>query len=168
MKKFLLASMFCLLGLGFVKANGVTYVLVLQTNSGTIQEHEFSSKPKVTFSSTVLNLWLDGQLYHSFERADINDIHFTVKGGQAQGGSDNPLPTEIEEVPVARYAYLDNSVFRIEGDEAKAVAVYDISGRRQPAQIFNNVGSVEIHLGNLPTGIYLIRTHQSTYKIVKR
>lgn len=169
MKKFLFVCLLSLLcGFGTSKAADVTYVLVVQTTTGTT-EYELSENPRLSFSSSLMDVRVGGVLFHSFERSDIKDLHFRVKGGTNPGDDpEDPIVTEVEEVPVTRFQYIDNATVRIEGAEAKGVAVYDVAGRRQPASILSGVNAVEIRLAALPAGIYVIKTTQSTYKIVKR
>lgn len=169
MKKFLFVCLICLSSaLGYTKAADVSYLMFVQTKNGTI-EYELSESPRVSFSSTLMDVYVGGVFFHSFERSDVKDIHFGVKGGSGQGGDpEDPIVTEVEEMPITRFQYVDNATVRIEGSEVNGVSVYDIAGRLQPASIRYEGNAVVIRLAALPSGIYVIKTSQTTYKIVKR
>ena len=169
MKKVLFVCLISLFtAFGFAEAGETSYLMIVQTTTGT-QEYKLSDSPRVSFSSTLMDVYVGGVLFHSFERSDVKDIHFDVKGSSGQGGDpDDPIVTDVDEVPVLRFQYVDNATVRIEGTEASGVAVYDVAGRQQPASIRPETNATVISLTALPAGIYVIKTSQTAYKIVKR
>ena len=170
MKKVLFVCLITLFtAFGIAKAAGTSYLMIVEMTAGQPQEYNLSDTIRVSFSSTMMDVYVGGVLFHSFERLEVKDVHFDVKGGAGQGEDpDEQVVTEIDETPVMRFQYVDNATVRIEGIETTGIAVYDIAGRQQPASIRPEANTTVISLKTLPAGIYVIKTSQTAYKIVKR
>lgn len=126
--------------LNFVVINAFCQnTMVVQKYDGTKISYGFLQKPKVTYSEEVLTVSTLTTTVE-FPIADVRNISF----------EDNPELTDLMYLQ-----YVDAEVY-----------IYDISGKLVGVEKKNS--DININIANLVSGTYIIKTGNTSYKILKQ
>ena len=140
------------------KAADEVETLIIQMKNGSESAFFLKDKPKVTFEGTNLKVSAtSGNV--SFALADV--LRFTYAKKSPTGISEQVVnPTEVT---------YENDVLVISQLKANAVAsIYAIDGKLIRQLKPHRTGTYRISLSELPTGLYLVKADNVTYKITKR
>ena len=129
--------------------------LLVQDDLPTIS---MSKGKQLTVNSNIADITFESLL-------DIDDIRFTTFEGNILVG----MEEKADPVGHSRLTYLDNHTVRIDGlAEEDQPRLYAADGRMLPVKLNRSVHSVNLSLLGLPNGVYLIKTNQQTFKILKK
>ncbi len=141
-----------------VKAAGEVETLIVQLKNGVENAFFLKDKPIVTFEGTSLKVSATtGDV--SFPLADVMRFTYAMKS-----------PTGInEQINTPTGVALEGDVLVISQLKANATAsIYTLDGKLIRQLRPHRAGTYRISLSGLPTGLYLIKADNVTYKITKR
>ena len=132
--------------------------LIIQLKNGTENEFFLKDKPKVTFEGTNLKV-----------SAETGDISFAL-AGVLRFTYAMRSPTGIsEQVEDPTGVTFEGDILVISQLKANAVAsIYALDGKLIRQLKPQRTGTYRINLSKLPTGLYLVKADNVTYKITKR
>ena len=163
-KRLLFKAMFLLLGLWLLsipqtaKAADEVETLIVQMKNGSESAFFLKDKPKVTFEGTNLKVSAtSGNV--SFALADVLRFTYAKKS-----------PTGIsEQVENPTAVMFEGDVLVISQLKANTTAsIYAIDGKLIRQLKPHHTGTYRISLSELPSGLYLVKADNVTYKITKR
>lgn len=134
------------------------YSFVVWTNSGETFSYPLSERPKVTQTTSSLVLTTT-QTEVEYPKDDV--WKFTLCTGM-EGGVGSITCDNIGMVQRDNVVHLTNC------RAGSEVRIYSISGTLFSSQVAAEDGTLEIGLGNLNSGVYIISTESIAYKIIKR
>lgn len=136
-------------------------VLIIELTGGEKEYFFLSDKPVLTFA--------DDTLY-------VNTSDFSADiGSVAKFYFDDRTREEVSIKDLSRdnknilFTYMDGQTVIIQGSVVTSgVRVYDVNGRMVSPDMSAVENEVRVSLSTLPTGIYIIRCNNQSYKIVKK
>lgn len=134
--------------------------LVIEKNNGQKSYFILAQKPEVSFSNHVLHLYMNGN-YSDFELSNVSRFFFV----------DASLGIEDKQTEKGlKISYLSNDKVCIENMEnTDKVKLYSLDGVEYPNSIHIINHSVEIPLGSLPKGTYIINiSNKQSFKINRK
>ena len=133
-------------------------VLTVYTKDGGQHEIQLFDKPEVTFESGNLCIRTNKKEV-SFPLADVH--HYNFEKGYFDA---------IEDVNAAEggLAYHDSEVSITHLPEGTSVSVYALDGKKMLSTTVPASGICSISLRAFPTGVYVVKANDITYKILKR
>ena len=132
-------------------------VLHLLFTDGTSTWFLLDEKPVLTFTDYQLEV-TSSTLSASYDFTDIQEYRFADLTTAMQ-----PLPEKS-----VRFVRTANDEVVIYGCTATAVALYDLSGRRLPADVHPQADAVRISLRALPAATYILHFNQQSVKLIKK
>jgi hypothetical protein len=135
-------------------------VLIVLTKDNVQHQFILADKPTVTFEGTQLKVTCEkASASASFNLSDV--IRFTYDGKDAAGIDELTVdPAEIS---------MEEGVLVISQMKANStVNVYSMDGKLIRQLKVQRAGTYRLCLSSLPSGVYLVRTDNITYKITKR
>ena len=135
-------------------------VLIVLTKDNVQHQFILADKPTVTFEGTQLKVTCEkASASASFNLSDV--IRFTYDGKDAAGIDELTVdPAEIS---------MEEGVLVISQMKANStVNVYSMDGKLIRQLKVQRAGTYRLSLSSLPSGVYLVRTDNITYKITKR
>ncbi len=155
--RFIFASLLAVMSSTLHAADEVE-TLIIQLKNGTENEFFLKDKPKVTFEGTNLKVSAEtGDI--SFALADVLRFTYAMRS-----------PTGIsEQVEDPTGVTFEGDILVISQLKANAVAsIYALDGKLIRQLKPQRTGTYRINLSKLPTGLYLVKADNVTYKITKR
>lgn len=132
--------------------------MTILIKDGTEQTIRLVSEPVISFSGT--DLYITGhELNLSLPLADV--VRYTFETYDATG---------IDDVKNNKHVHIDfeGEVLIVSGlSEAETIAVYDLQGKLLSRATVGNDGRLKLSLHSLPTGAYVMKVGQTSYKIKK-
>ena len=136
--------------------------LVLLLKDGTSHSYKLAEKPVVTFDSekSVIKTSDFETSLEDYNYADISKLYF------ADGGSASVEGVEVKGIS---FSFTDGSHVIIKGvDEKVTVTVTSLDAKDYHSSIKRGQDSVAIDLSSAPSGVYIIKVNNNSYKIIKR
>ena len=97
---------------------------------------------------------------------DIDDIRFSTFEGNILVGMKDEEATSVARL---RLTYLDDHTVCIDGlEDGDQPRLYAADGKMLLSQVHRNAQRVSLSLLGLPKGVYIIKTNQQTFKILKK
>ena len=143
-----------------VSAQETVYYFVVHLKDGSKMVYPFADQPTLTYQESHLLLSTTKEKLEIVP-ADVDQFNL------AKTGDDDV--TAIEEVVTK--ANLDrrgNTLYFSGCRPASQVQMYDLNGRLVASEAVGERGEVEISLQGQPSGVYLVRTATTTFKILKK
>lgn len=162
-KKLLLSFLALGVCLG-AKSQDVSYVMRVTLTDGTVDEYLVADHPTVTVEKGVVYVW-GGPVQATYKVDDVKDYTFA-----------DVSTTSIEEV-AADEQKADISVKYVDGENViirginpdTPVRVYSLGGQMQNAALTRTTDGVNVSLGALPAGTYIIdMRNDKSIKVLKR
>ena len=132
--------------------------MTILMKDGTEQTIRLVSEPVISFSGTDLNI-TGHELNLSLPLADV--VRYTFETYDATG---------IDDVKNNKHVHIDfeGEVLIVSGlSEAETIAVYDLQGKLLSRATVGNDGRLKLSLHSQPTGVYVMKVGQTSYKIKK-
>lgn len=134
--------------------------LIVLTKNNVLHEFVLADKPMVTFEGTQLKVTCEkASASATFNLSDV--IRFTYDGKDATGIDEmtvKPAEVSMEEGVLVISQMKANSTVNVFAMDGKLV-------RQLTAQ---RAGTYRLSLSSLPTGVYIVKADNITYKITKR
>lgn len=132
--------------------------LIIEEKTGVITEFRLQDAPVITFDATELKVTcLEDEL--SIGLSDIDNYHFEEK--VIDRISTNSAANES-------FDFAFNSVTFSNLSPDAQIIVYNADGSAVLKTKADSNGHASIFLGNLPKGVYIIKTPDNTYKVNNR
>ncbi|MBQ7180358.1 MAG: Ig-like domain-containing protein [Bacteroidaceae bacterium] len=130
--------------------------------SGAVHKFELEEKPQVTFGQEHFTL-TSAKTTVTYDAANV--LRFTLQDAAVED-----IPTDIiePETPRTNASYQSGELTIQSEKPFAAVRIYDVSGRIVETLQTNAQGSLTVSLSSYSTGIYIIKSEQTTLKIQKR
>ena len=132
--------------------------MTILMKDGTMQTIRLAWQPVISFAGTDLNI-TGHELNLSLPLADV--VRYTFETYDATG---------IDDVKNNKHVHIDfeGEVLIVSGlSEAETIAVYDLQGKLLSRATVGNDGRLNLSLHSLPTGVYVMKVGQTSYKIKK-
>lgn len=132
--------------------------MTILMKDGTMQTIRLAWQPVISFAGTDLNI-TGHELNLSLPLADV--VRYTFETYDA---------TSIDDVKNNKHVHIDfeGEVLIVSGlSEAETIAVYDLQGKLLSRATVGNDGRLKLSLHSLPTGVYVMKVGQTSYKIKK-
>ena len=133
-------------------------VLTVYTKDGAHHEFQLFDRPQVTFEQGNLHIRTKKDEV-SFALADV--AYYNFEKGYFDAIEDAEAPTEGMIVQ-------DNEVTISNLPEGSFVSVYSLDGKKMASAIVPATGICSVSLRAFPTGVYVVKANDITYKILKR
>lgn len=154
LRKKLFAVLALLLGVSMgVRADVVKY-LVLNTSDGQ-QVIALADNPVMTISGDVLKVTVGGVEKVSTSLANVKNYSFQEQRA-----------TAISEILADGYNLSQGHVFMNNVKAGETITVYSADSRRVSAQRAAADGRVDIDLTTLPKGVYIVKTPNTSIKVL--
>lgn len=137
----------------------VQYLVVTDT-AGVEYEFALTDAPVITYSAANIIVTSNADTL-STALGDVKDYKFTSK--KVATGIQN-LPAVATDEP--QFSFANASISGLKA--GTRVAVYGINGVLVSSLTAGQDGNVSVDLGNLPSGIYILRTPSKSFKIVNK
>ena len=152
----LLLLMFLALPLGMFAEN--LNILIVKTKNGAETRFFLKDKPKVTFEGVDLKVVSDKETV-AFPLADVLRFEYAKK--DASGIDENVVdPTGV--------SYQDGVLVISQLKQGASVDIYALDGKLLRQIKASRSGTYRLSLSELPTGLYLVKADNVTYKITKQ
>lgn len=134
--------------------------LIVLTKDNVLHQFVLADKPTVTFEGTQLKVTCEkASASASFNLSDI--IRFTYAGKDAAGIDE--MTTDPAEIS------MEEGVLVISQMKANStVKVYSMDGKLVRQLTAQRAGTYRLSLSSLPSGVYIVKADNITYKITKR
>ncbi len=133
-------------------------VLTVYTKDGAHHEFQLFDRPQVTFEQGNLHIRTKKDEV-SFALGDVS--YYNFEKGYFDAIEDAEAPTEGMIVQ-------DNEVTISNLPEGSFVSVYSLDGKKMASAIVPATGICSVSLRAFPTGVYVVKANDITYKILKR
>lgn len=158
--KFTLLSLLLAFAVTSMWAADKQNTLIVLTKDNVLHQFVLADKPTVTFEGTQLKVTCEkASASASFNLADV--IRFTYDGKSAAGidvMTVDPAAISMEEGTLVISQMKANSI----------VNVYSMDGKLVRQLKAQRAGTYRLSLSSLPSGVYLVKADNITYKITKR
>jgi hypothetical protein len=154
---------------------------VTYTDGGNAREAYFSleDNPEVIFNDETKTITINSTDSTATYLIDnCNEMDFVIKIIEDDPPVDDPPvddpPTEIMEkmsdAPAnVLFRLLDNDLVKVMGKNlSHEVSVYGADGRSVNVPVDYTKNEINIRLGSLPRGIYIIKTNQQSFKFIRK
>jgi hypothetical protein len=156
MKKLLLLLLMLLaLPIGMLADNQNT--LIVKTKDGAQTTFVLQDKPRVTFEGTDLKVVSDKETV-AFALADVLRFEYVKK---------DALGIDEDVVDPTGVSYQGGVLVISQLRQGASVAVYTLDGKLLRQLTASHSGTYRLNLSELPTGLYLVKADNVTYKITK-
>ncbi|MBR4897941.1 MAG: T9SS type A sorting domain-containing protein [Prevotella sp.] len=118
-----------------------------------------SEKPEVTFDATSVKISTPAMtiLYE-----DLESFTFGNEGV-------NPTEIDIEGKQYVQFSLVgDNNVSLSGLESGNSLRLFSLDGKALPVSATRNNNEIILHLGNLPSGVYIVKTDHQSFKIIKK
>ena len=158
--KFTLLSLLLALAATSMWAADKQNALIVLTKDNVLHQFILADKPTVTFEGTQLKVTCEkASASASFNLSDI--IRFTYAGKDAAGIDE--MTTDPAEIS------MEEGVLVISQMKANStVKVYSMDGKLVRQLTAQRAGTYRLSLSSLPSGVYIVKADNITYKITKR
>ena len=151
----------------------VSVKLCLELKDGSTFEYLLKQKPVVSFDAQNVHIETeDVKIELQKAYGDIKCFYFDTVSQGTSGGED--IPTEVEK-PIAEpvkdtfSSYYDGHTMRLtDTQKLPPVLVYGLDGRRVETPMQRSNNEVLMQMDTLPTGVYVIKCGNHTFKIICR
>ena len=141
-------------------AQGNVATLVVLTKDNVKHQIVLGDKPQVTFEGTSLKVTCEKASSSAiFNLADV--IRFTYEG------LDTSSIDELTEEPMG-VSYQKGTLIISQLKKGATVGVYSLDGKLVRQLKALHAGNYRLSLSSLPTGVYLVKADNVTYKIAKQ
>ena len=149
---------------------------VTYTDGGNAREAYFSleDNPEVIFNDETKTITINSTDSTATYLIDnCNEMDFVIKIIEDDPPVDDP-PTEIMEkmsdaTANVLFRLLDNDLVKVMGKNlSHEVSVYGADGRSVNVPVDYTKNEINIRLGSLPRGIYIIKTNQQSFKFIRK
>lgn len=156
MKKLLFLLILLLaLPIGMLADNQNT--LIVKTKDGAQTAFVLQDKPRVTFEGTDLKVVSDKETV-AFALADVLRFEYVKK---------DALGIDEDVVDPTGVSYQGGVLVISQLRQGASVAVYTLDGKLLRQLTASHSGTYRLNLSELPTGLYLVKADNVTYKITK-
>ena len=156
MKKLLFLLILLLaLPIGMLADNQNT--LIVKTKDGAQTTFVLQDKPRVTFEGTDLKVVSDKETV-AFALADVLRFEYVKK---------DALGIDEDVVDPTGVSYQGGVLVISQLRQGASVAVYTLDGKLLRQLTASHSGTYRLNLSELPTGLYLVKADNVTYKITK-
>ena len=156
MKKLLFLLLLLLaLPIGMLADNQNT--LIVKTKDGAQTTFVLQDKPRVTFEGTDLKVVSDKETV-AFALADVLRFEYVKK---------DALGIDEDVVDPTGVSYQGGVLVISQLRQGASVAVYALDGKLLRQLTASHSGTYRLNLSELPTGLYLVKADNVTYKITK-
>ena len=156
MKKLLFLLILLLaLPIGMLADNQNT--LIVKTKDGAQTTFVLQDKPRVTFEGTDLKVVSDKETV-AFALADVLRFEYVKK---------DALGIDEDVVDPTGVSYQGGVLVISQLRQGASVAVYALDGKLLRQLTASHSGTYRLNLSELPTGLYLVKADNVTYKITK-
>lgn len=156
MKKLLFLLLLLLaLPIGMLADNQNT--LIVKTKDGAQTTFVLQDKPRVTFEGTDLKVVSDKETV-AFALADVLRFEYVKK---------DALGIDEDVVDPTGVSYQGGVLVISQLRQGASVAVYTLDGKLLRQLTASHSGTYRLNLSELPTGLYLVKADNVTYKITK-
>ena len=158
--KFTILSLLFAFAVTSVWAADKQNTLIVLTKNNVMHQFVLADKPKVTFEGNQLKVTCEkASASASFNLSDI--IRFTYEGKDAAGIDELTVdPAEIS---------MEGGTLVISQMKANStVNVYSMDGKLVRQLKPHRSGTYRLNLSELPSGLYIVKADNTTYKITKR
>ena len=138
------------------------YRFYVWLRNGKIDEYAFEDNPKVTIGEELFTLTANGTSV-GYEAADV--LKFTLQNANAKEPISGISVIQNNQVKISAHA---DGIMVANSHPGSAVAVFDMHGRQISSYRIAADGTLNIPLQDYPSGVYIIKTDQSTYKFIKK
>ena len=133
-------------------------VLTVYTKDGAHHEFQLFDQPQVTFRDG--NLCIQTRKDEvSFALADV--AYYNFEKGYFDSIEDATLPSE-------GLTFKDGEIVASQLPEGSVVSIYSLDGKMVASATASSSGTASLSLRALPTGVYVVKANDITYKILKR
>ena len=150
--------MACVIGVRAADKQNTLFVL---TKGNVLHQFVLADKPKVTFEGTSLKVTCENNASasYTFNLSDV--VRFAAYDAKSATGID-----EIQEEPAA--ISQEGDVLVISQVKAGAtVSVFALDGKLVRQLKPQRSGTYRLNLSELPSGLYIVKADNTTYKITK-
>ena len=156
MKKLLFLLLLLLaLPIGMLADNQNT--LIVKTKDGAQTTFVLQDKPRVTFEGTDLKVVSDKETV-AFALADVLRFEYVKK---------DALGIDEDVVDPTGVSYQGGVLVISQLRQGASVGVYTLDGKLLRQLTASHSGTYRLNLSELPTGLYLVKADNVTYKITK-
>ena len=156
MKKLLFLLLLLLaLPIGMLADNQNT--LIVKTKDGAQTTFVLQDKPRVTFEGTDLKVVSEKETV-AFALADVLRFEYVKK---------DALGIDEDVVDPTGVSYQGGVLVISQLRQGASVAVYTLDGKLLRQLTASHSGTYRLNLSELPTGLYLVKADNVTYKITK-
>ena len=156
MKKLLFLLLLLLaLPIGMLADNQNT--LIVKTKDGAQTTFVLQDKPRVTFEGTDLKVVSEKETV-AFALADVLRFEYVKK---------DALGIDEDVVDPTGVSYQGGVLVISQLRQGASVAVYALDGKLLRQLTASHSGTYRLNLSELPTGLYLVKADNVTYKITK-
>ena len=156
MKKLLFLLILLLaLPIGMLADNQNT--LIVKTKDGAQTTFVLQDKPRVTFEGTDLKVVSEKETV-AFALADVLRFEYVKK---------DALGIDEDVVDPTGVSYQGGVLVISQLRQGASVAVYTLDGKLLRQLTASHSGTYRLNLSELPTGLYLVKADNVTYKITK-
>ena len=118
-----------------------------------------SDKPEVTFDATSVKISTPAMtiLYE-----DLESFTFGNEGV-------NPTEIDVEGKQHVQFSLVGDSDVCLSGlASSSSLSLYSLDGKALPVAATRNNDEIILHLGHLPSGVYIVKTDHQSFKIIKK
>ncbi len=131
--------------------------LIVKTKDGAQTTFVLQDKPRVTFEGTDLKVVSDKETV-AFALADVLRFEYVKK---------DALGIDEDVVDPTGVSYQGGVLVISQLRQGASVAVYTLDGKLLRQLTASHSGTYRLNLSELPTGLYLVKADNVTYKITK-
>ncbi len=131
--------------------------LIVKTKDGAQTTFVLQDKPRVTFEGTDLKVVSDKETV-AFALADVLRFEYVKK---------DALGIDEDVVDPTGVSYQGGVLVISQLRQGASVAVYTLDGKLLRQLTASHSGTYRLNLSALPTGLYLVKADNVTYKITK-
>lgn len=149
--KYIFLLLFSVFSFSFAQAGNEGHAIIVEQNDGTLREFNFSDKPVVLFDNGSLTIKTSSLSVFDFSK--VSQVFFSA------------VPSTDIKLPKETFHFTDNGDF-ISSDSH--VSVYTLNGMKVPLEVRSVGDGSSFSFSSLPSGIYIIRLNNKSFKIRKK